>query len=257
MGVHANGNLNPDSAQSEGITLVDETSSAAAGAHATRDVADGDPEADTDTSVPTIMIPPRTSSIDLASHHYKRTSKSTRATPNSASQQRTAATGSTHTGFTSFHTPASSFSDGAHSEPFESALSSPLSRSRSPSSSPLLHAYNNRSRTTTRGRSLSSSTISISTAPTTTPARYATAQALARAMPPRPPRGPKLFFTSAKTGAGVSDLFVYIAQRVVTRWEWEETRAEPLNGVRNGSTVGLDQPMIGQKKTFRSTCCSS
>ncbi|KAH9959496.1 P-loop containing nucleoside triphosphate hydrolase protein [Lactifluus volemus] len=232
------------------IILLDETSTA----HATPD-ADGDPEVDTDTSVPTIMIPPRTSSIDLTSHHHKRTSKShSRNSQLSFAAAHGGTLGSTHTGFTSFHTPASSFSDGAHAEPFQSALSSPLSRSRSPSSSsPLIHAHNNRSHTTRRC-SLSPSTISISTAPTITPARYATAQALARVMPPRPPRGPKLFFTSAKTGAGVSDVFAYIAQRVVTRWEWEEARAEQPNGV---STVGLDQAMIGQKKTFRSTCCSS
>ncbi|KAH9964065.1 hypothetical protein BGW80DRAFT_1462941 [Lactifluus volemus] len=51
---------------------------AAAGTHATPDATDGDPEADMD---PTIMIPPRTSSIDLASHHHKRTSKSKRKLP--------------------------------------------------------------------------------------------------------------------------------------------------------------------------------
>ncbi|KAH9964053.1 hypothetical protein BGW80DRAFT_1348437 [Lactifluus volemus] len=28
-------------------------------------------------------------------------------------------------------------------------------------------------------------------------------------MPPCPPRGPKLFFTSAKTGAGVSDVCLH------------------------------------------------
>jgi len=49
--------------------------------------------------------------------------------------------------------------------------------------------------------------------------------------PPKPPTpippdcGPRLFFTSAKTGEGVKDVFEYIAKRVVTRWEWEE-RAE-------------------------------
>jgi Ras-related protein Rab-7A len=31
-----------------------------------------------------------------------------------------------------------------------------------------------------------------------------------------------LFFTSAKTGEGVSDVFEYIARRVVRRWEYEE-----------------------------------
>jgi hypothetical protein len=46
--------------------------------------------------------------------------------------------------------------------------------------------------------------------------------------------------------AGVSDVFAFIAQRIVTRWEWEETRAEPRGAV--SSTVGLDQTMITQKK---------
>jgi hypothetical protein len=38
-----------------------------------------------------------------------------------------------------------------------------------------------------------------------------------------PEKGPKLFWTSAKTGEGVKDVFGYIARRVVTRWEWEDT----------------------------------
>ncbi|KAH9964048.1 hypothetical protein BGW80DRAFT_1348369, partial [Lactifluus volemus] len=60
-------------------------------------------------------------------------------------------------------------------------------------------------------------------------------------MPPRPLWGLKSFFTLTKTGAGVLDAFAYIAQRVVS------------------STVGLDQTMsqITQKKTFRSSFCSS
>jgi hypothetical protein len=115
----------------------------AAGTHATPD-ADGDPEANMDTSVPTTMIPPRTSSTDLASHHHKRTSKSdsrnfqlqfrdarrhARLEPTQASPP--------------FKPPHPPFPMNAHAEPFESALSSPLSRSRSPSSSPCLHAHKN------------------------------------------------------------------------------------------------------------------
>jgi Ras-related protein Rab-7A len=34
-------------------------------------------------------------------------------------------------------------------------------------------------------------------------------------------RRPKLFFTSAKTGEGVKEVFDYIARRVVVKWEWE------------------------------------
>ena len=37
-----------------------------------------------------------------------------------------------------------------------------------------------------------------------------------------PDRGPKLFFTSAKTGEGVEDVFGYVVKRVVGRWEYEE-----------------------------------
>jgi hypothetical protein len=47
----------------------------------------------------------------------------------------------------------------------------------------------------------------------------------------------------------------------IVSWELggKKTREESQNGVRNSSysTVGLDQTMITQKKTFRSTCCSS
>jgi hypothetical protein len=60
-------------------------------------------------------------------------------------------------------------------------------------------------------------------------------------MSPRPPWGLKLFLTSAKTGVGVSDAFADIAQHVVTRWEWEQMRAEPPNGMKKGSMVGVDQ----------------
>jgi hypothetical protein len=116
---------------------------------------------------------------------------------------------SPHSGFTSFrsfHTPASSTSDGY--EPYHSAQSSSLSHSLSPSSSPSLH--NHRSY-----HSLSASTMSTSTKPS------------------RPPGGPKVFFTLAKTGAGVSEVFAYVARCVMMRWEWEEARASgPVIGNR-------------------------
>ena len=34
--------------------------------------------------------------------------------------------------------------------------------------------------------------------------------------------GPKPLFTTAKTDAGMSQVFVYVARRVVMRCEWEE-----------------------------------
>jgi hypothetical protein len=44
--------------------------------------------------------------------------------------------------------------------------------------------------------------------------------------------GPKLFFTSAKTGEGVNDVFEYIARRVVMRWEYEELIDEDIARAR-------------------------
>lgn len=256
--LHENGNPGPDAntvgadgVGPPGIVLVDETHATATSSApdlvpgVDRDVSvDGDGEADKCTPVATIVAPPRTASIDLHALHHKRPSK-----PRSRfSPAPNGTISSTHTGFTSFHTPASSFSD--LGEPYESAPSSPPARSRSPSPapapSPLLHALKDR-------RSRSTSMLTTSSAPTITPARYATARTMQR----RPPRGPKLFFTSAKTGAGVSDVFAYIARRVVMRWEWEEAQAEGTNPAGNGSTVHLGDHRSAQNKIHRPACCSS
>jgi Ras-related protein Rab-7A len=79
---------------------------------------------------------------------------------------------------------------------------------------------------------------------------------LSQIKPSRPLRGPKLFLTSAKTGAGVPDVFAYVARRVVMRWEWEEAHTiGPVVG--NGSTVRLADTMTGRKKAFLPGCCSS
>jgi hypothetical protein len=48
-----------------------------------------------------------------------------------------------------------------------------------------------------------------------------TEKTIALAVPPCALRRPKLLFTTAKTGAGMSQVFVYVARRVVMRWEWE------------------------------------
>jgi hypothetical protein len=74
---------------------------------------------------------------------------------------------------------------------------------------------------------MSTSTVSTSIAPTITPARCYLGT-LSQTKSSRPLRGPKLSFTSAKTGAGVSEEFAYVARRVVMRWEWEEANASGL-----------------------------
>lgn len=245
VGVHDDGNLGSDTSESEDIVCVDETRPTVTVIHHTLPEANNDIGADGECSTPTILIPPRTRSIDVLTQHHKQSVKSRSrfsVAPNSTLS-------STHTDFTSFHTPASSFADSY--APYESALSSPLSHSRSPSSSPPLYAHRSY-------RSLSASTMSTSTVPTITPARYAAAHDLEnRTTPPRPPRGPKLFFTSAKTGSGVSDVFAYVARRVVMRWEWEEAHVGSPTLVRNYSTVHLGNTTAGKKRMFRPACCSS
>jgi Ras-related protein Rab-7A len=137
----------------------------------------------------------------------------------------------THTTLTIYHTPSSSLFD-----VYQSARTSPEPWS-SPGSSP---SPNSSYRASRRMPSLSSASTSSGSAVTMTPSLFAREQTNARntasttpeddpfaltAAPPPPERGPKLFFTSAKTGAGVSAVFEYIAQRVVKRGEYEE-RAE-------------------------------
>ncbi|KAF9651062.1 ras-domain-containing protein [Thelephora ganbajun] len=146
---------------------------------------------------------------------------------------------STRTAFSIYHTPASSLF-----ENYESARSSPTPGSRSPSpppNAPLLPTSGNWVK-----RKASSSSSSSST-PTITPNNFALRRArtnsnsllsipqqqdqtdptnmldhLGSSQQPKPERRPRLFLTSAKTGDGVVDVFVYIAKRVVTRWEYQE-----------------------------------
>jgi len=105
---------------------------------------------------------------------------------------------------------------------------------------------------------MSTSTVSTSIAPTITPARYANnLLTLSQTKPPRPLRGSKLLFTSAKTGAGVLDVFAYVARRVVMQWEWEEADASEFILVGNGSTIHLGDTLSGGKSAFLPGCCSS
>jgi Ras-related protein Rab-7A len=155
---------------------------------------------------------PRTHSIDITTQPSR--SPRTRQSPTSHGRSRS--TGSarfyggtmttTHTTQTIYHTPSSSFFD-----MYESARSSPVP----PTSS-------------TRRISIASSTSSTSGV-TITPSLFArgnngteTSATTTPPSPTPPDKGPRLFWTSAKTGKGVKDVFEYVAQRVVTKWEWEE-----------------------------------
>ncbi|KIK91210.1 hypothetical protein PAXRUDRAFT_831030 [Paxillus rubicundulus Ve08.2h10] len=153
---------------------------------------------------------------------------------------------STHTALTSYHTPSSSLFD-----VYASARSSPCPPSiSSRPSSPI--------RAPRRMTSLSSTS---SSAPTITPNFFTRDQAAATTpptltlpspaseimplFPPPPERGPKLFFTSAKTGEGVCEVFEYIAQRVVTRWEYEGAIDARTLHVQGTSSTGTETIRLG------------
>ncbi|KAF8182886.1 ras-domain-containing protein [Pholiota molesta] len=117
---------------------------------------------------------------------------------------------------------------------------------------------------------LSTGSTSSGSAPTITPSLIARERAGAAAqgrggatptqsspaasagLPPRPPeRGPRLFFTSAKTGEGVPDVFEYVARRVVQKWaydEWVEARAMHF---REASAAAGGGPAGGGSATVR------
>lgn len=153
----------------------------------------------------------------------------------------------THTGLSIYHTPSSSFS-----EEFVSAPSSPI-HSNTPSQASLRTAIPRS--VSRRGTTTSTS----SSCDTITPSLYA--RPPSRSMTTTPlllDRGPRLFLTSAKSGQSVPLVFEYIAKRVVSRWEWEETVQErTLDYTDRPSetrTVRLSQPL---KKDFSwaRTCC--
>jgi Ras-related protein Rab-7A len=84
-------------------------------------------------------------------------------------------------------------------------------------------------------------------------------------LPPPPLKRPALFFTSAKSGEGVREVFDYITARVVRKWEWEEAlearvmdMSEDEGGpsraerIRLGRVVGWD----GESAMGHARCCS-
>ncbi|KAI0042007.1 ras-domain-containing protein [Auriscalpium vulgare] len=236
----------------------------------TSNTTDSEPEPEPEL-VPSINVPTATTSIDIGARHHKRPSKS-----RSRSSQFRFTNGtmtSTHTGLTVFHTPSSSYFD-----VYESARSSPLPRSHSPSPARShLRISSTDSHEPSRAPRRAVSTSTFSSAPTITPSLFTRTAAPtpptppvesedegppAAPLPPRPERRPKVFFTSAKTGVGVPDMFAYIAQRVVTRWEWEEAVEERTLHFREstGSTIRLGDGRRDRKRALKqlgSSCCSS
>ncbi|KAJ8514672.1 hypothetical protein ONZ45_g7810 [Pleurotus djamor] len=141
---------------------------------------------------------------------------------------------------TIYHTPASSVSDVFHSartSPEPSRGSSLISSFRATSP----HSVRSR-----RNTAFSDASSGSDSGVTITPSLFAREQQNANAstfslsttpaaddeltppagsrqtLPLSPLRGPRLFYTSAKSGDGVKDVFEYVAERVARKWEYEE-----------------------------------
>ena len=191
---------------------------------------------------------------------------------------------STRTALSIYHTPSSSLFEG-----YESARSSPNPASRSSSPPSVLPSPTLGSRVK---RKTSFSSSSSSTA-TITPSNFALRRSRTNSNPlpsisqqrdqahssptvdhfdpgspelPRPEGGPRLFLTSAKTGDGVSDVFEYVAKRVVTRWEYQETvesRTMHMQESTSGTVqLGIANSQNGRPGSYAKSprirsCCSS
>lgn len=204
--------------------------------------------------------PPRTHSIDIGVfHHVRRKSPRSRSRSTLFRGSTVGTMTTTHT-LSVYHTPTSSIFDS-----FESARSSPVrysrmstpSQSRSPSHSPV--------RSVRRQRSFSST---LSDAQTITPGMFGRLNgnmptpAAAHALPiPAPVDfGAKLFFTSARTGEGVSDVFEYVAKRVVRRWEYEEAMENRTLHMADASmdgTIRLQHHSNDSRIWSAASCCGS
>jgi Ras-related protein Rab-7A len=184
-----------------------------------------------------------------------------------------------------YHTPSSSYFDA-----YESARSSPVPFPGGHATSPSdgsgsgfgsvgrgslgkgIRRTNGRNDSTTSRTSRSS--VSSSSAKTITQSLFGRSSAAnpagaahPPALPTPPPlqpleRRPKLFFTSAKTGEGVNEVFEYVARRVVVKWEWEarewDEEAEWEGRESDTVRVGLrDGERGGLGMKIARGCCAS
>ena len=211
---------------------------------------------------------PKTDSIDIGVHRRRgRTSLASRSRSRTSLFRGGGTVGTMTTTHSIYHTPSSSLFDtfeSALSSPAFTALSAPMSRS--PSHSPL------------REPRRIPSNSSMSSAPTITPSLFIRGQAATTtattpesgsppsntyAPPPPPERYPKLFFTSAKTGEGVKDVFEYIARRVVVRQEYEEALEARTMHVREADqrmsmSINLSGPPPQRRwPAAAGACCGS
>lgn len=203
-----------------------------------------------DLSSPFLQL--RSQSIDINQSLRRHSKRSSWSTHNGTVT-------SIHTGVTSYHTPSSSLFD-----VYASARSSPLP----PSISSRLSSPIRTQKRTSSFSSTSSSTLTITPslftrrndqAAATTPSTPTLSPPTLHTTPhhPLPPeKGPKLFFTSAKTGEGVPEVFEYIVRRVVARWEYEEaTDARTLRMQEPSETIRLGLTRAASSRRLTGSCC--
>jgi len=224
-------------------------------------------ESDEDDMATPIVAPstPPSKSIDIIARRPRRSLRSVSRSRSRSTVFRGGTVGTMTTTHTIYHTPSSSVFD-----LFESALSSPArttvsistgsaSPVRSPSYSP------------TRAPRRQPSSSTVSSAPTITPSLFHRERAHSLSttpasgpspagsfsLPPPPERRPKLFFTSAKTGEGVANVFEYVARRVVMQWEYEEALdARTLHMQEADETIRLTHA-LGDRGRLVGTCCGT
>lgn len=226
----------------------------------------------TDITFSILSPSPKSHSIDINIYHRhprRKTSRSRSRSRSTLFHSGTVGTMTTTPSLSVYHTPTSSIFDS-----FESARSSPVPRSSRSShsnlSSPTSSPSQSRSpvRSIRRQPSLSSM---ISDAQTITPSlfvqQHRSAEVETTCTTPSPARttpipsaleeGTKLFFTSARTGEGVADVFEYIARRVVSRWKYEEAIEARTLHMAEASIDGAIRLKTDSQGWNTSACCSS
>ncbi|KAI0344318.1 ras-domain-containing protein [Trametopsis cervina] len=232
------------------------------------------PDVESDATFNIITPSPHTHSIDISIYRRRKDSRSRSRTRSMLYHSGTIGTMTTTHSISEYHTPRSSIFDA-----FESARSSPIPRSTyssrtnlrafssSPSSSPSRSRSHSPVQSLRRQRSISST---YSDAQTITPSLFVRKQDAAidtacttpspgQSAPALPilDQGTKLFFTSAKTGEGVVDVFEYLAKRVVTRWEYEESIEARTLHMAEASIDGTIRLHNDNRRWNASTCCGS
>ena len=228
------------------------------------------PEAETDEdTMPTpIAAPstPPTKSIDIMARKPRRSLRSVSRSRSRSTVFRGGTVGTMTTTHTIYHTPSSSVFD-----VFESALSSPARTTMSMMSTGSSSPVRSPSYSPTRAPRRQPSSSTVSSAPTITPSLFHRENAYSMSttpasgqspsasfsLPPQPERRPKLFFTSAKTGQGVTDVFEYVAKRVVMQWEYEEALdARTLHMQEADETIRLTHSR-GDHRLLAGSCCGT